>query len=153
MIQKNILLIAFVLLALAGCNNSKTGAESQRELQTKQEKIFSDFLLESAKSDLKDPDSAQVRNVVYYGSYMLAKDGQHFILPWHTICGEINARNSYGGYVGYRLFFATLIWDENKNELRDGTLFKTIDPNESESLHAMFVKNYSTYCKEREVKE
>jgi len=36
---------------------------------------------------LKDPESAQFRN--QYG-----------------LCGEVNAKNAYGGYVGYRRFIA-----------------------------------------------
>lgn len=40
---------------------------------------------------LKDPDSAKFRNVK---------------VKWGNVCGEVNAKNSYGGYVGYRRFYA-----------------------------------------------
>lgn len=40
---------------------------------------------------LKDPDSAKFRNVK---------------VKWDTVCGEVNAKNSFGGYVGYRRFYA-----------------------------------------------
>lgn len=50
--------------------------------------------IESAKqrilSDLKDPDSTRFRNVREF------ENG--------AVCGEYNAKNSYGGYVGYKHF-------------------------------------------------
>lgn len=53
--------------------------------------------LEKAKKavleGLKDPDSAKFNNV------RLVK-----YLEGSVVCGEINAKNSYGGYVGYRQF-------------------------------------------------
>ena len=51
---------------------------------------------ESLKQTLKDPSSAQFRNVrlEVYGSRQV-------------ICGEINAKNSYGGYVGFKRFVAS----------------------------------------------
>lgn len=40
---------------------------------------------------LKDPDSAKFRGVK---------------VKWGTVCGEVNAKNSFGGYVGYRRFYS-----------------------------------------------
>lgn len=40
---------------------------------------------------LKDPDSAKFRRVK---------------VKWDTVCGEVNAKNSFGGYVGYRRFYS-----------------------------------------------
>jgi hypothetical protein len=40
--------------------------------------------------DLKDPSSAQFRNV---------KRGER------AVCGEVNAKNSYGAYIGFRHFY------------------------------------------------
>ena len=47
-------------------------------------------------SSLKDPDSAQFRNV-RIANYM---DGK-------VVCGEVNGKNSYGGYVGFGPFVAS----------------------------------------------
>ncbi len=52
---------------------------------------------EGAKSGLKDPDSAKFRNL-YEVAGMKDDSGNH------AVCGEVNAKNSYGGYVGYRRF-------------------------------------------------
>lgn len=49
------------------------------------------------KKTLKDPDSAQFRNIVVRKS----SDGKGIF----GVCGEINAKNSYGGYVGFRPFY------------------------------------------------
>lgn len=58
---------------------------------------------------LKDPESARFRRI--YG----AKGGVRKI----AICGEVNAKNSYGGYTGYKPFMVFedgnegFIWDSS----------------------------------------
>lgn len=44
--------------------------------------------------DFKDPNSATYRNVAVY------KDGDNELV----LCGEVNSKNSFGGYVGFSLF-------------------------------------------------
>lgn len=74
--------------------------------------------IEAAKAHvsrrLKDPDSALFRG---FAAYSLS-NGQT------VLCGEVNARNSFGGYVGYETFYlrlrgAAVIW-ENTNAPRLG---------------------------------
>jgi hypothetical protein len=48
-------------------------------------------------AQLKDPSSAQYRNE-------WSKDG-----GW--VCGEVNAKNSFGGYIGFRHY--TVIWQDD----------------------------------------
>jgi hypothetical protein len=50
---------------------------------------------ELAAAMMKDPDSARFRLVT-----VKKLDGARFV------CGEINAKNSYGGYVGYQRFLS-----------------------------------------------
>lgn len=45
---------------------------------------------------LKDPSSAQFRNI-----YISKKTDD-------VVCGEVNAKNSYGGYNGFKTFIVTL---------------------------------------------
>lgn len=45
--------------------------------------------------DLKDPDSAKFRNV------RAGLRGKDFM-----VCGEVNAKNSYGAYIGYKPFMS-----------------------------------------------
>lgn len=55
---------------------------------------------------LKDPDSAQFRNLVVHE---IAKDDGTVL---YNVCGEINAKNSFGGYVGFRPFYFSGDWGE-----------------------------------------
>lgn len=50
----------------------------------------------AVKNDLKDPESARFRNIRTVGT----DDGI-------VVCGEYNAKNSYGGYVGFKRFVAS----------------------------------------------
>lgn len=53
-------------------------------------------------ADLKDPDSAKFRNI-----HVREVDGAKFV------CGEMNAKNGYGGYIG----FARFLTDGDKVEI------------------------------------
>jgi hypothetical protein len=50
---------------------------------------------QAVAGELKDPDSAEFRNVRKVGA--------------GTVCGEVNGRSLFGGYAGYRRFIA--IWN------------------------------------------
>lgn len=69
---------------------------------------------EKAANSLKDPASAQFRNL--------------FAISRGTgddkVCGEINAKNSYGGYVGFRMFYVSSDGDVliESNEVGIGAL-------------------------------
>jgi hypothetical protein len=47
----------------------------------------------AVQAGLRDPDSAQFRDVVVYGTSNK-----------RTVCGSVNAKNGYGGYTGYYPF-------------------------------------------------
>lgn len=51
---------------------------------------------DGVRSRLKDPDSAEFRNVGYYSG---GPEGA-------AVCGEVNAKNSFGGFAGYERFVA-----------------------------------------------
>jgi hypothetical protein len=51
--------------------------------------------LQQVRDLLKDPDSAKFQKI-------RIRDYQGEVV----VCGEVNAKNSYGGYAGYRLFIA-----------------------------------------------
>jgi hypothetical protein len=53
--------------------------------------------------DLKDPQSAQFRS--WQTEKRLLDNGKTVL----SICGEINAKNSYGAYTGFRPFNVTLM--------------------------------------------
>jgi hypothetical protein len=49
-------------------------------------------------SQFKDPDSVKFKNL------RISKDGM-------TVCGEVNGKNSYGGYTGFKLFYSLWMVD------------------------------------------
>jgi hypothetical protein len=53
-------------------------------------------VIAAIKSKLKDPDSAEFRDIKRRGAL--------------DYCGWVNAKNSLGGYVGYSVFFANAKW-------------------------------------------
>lgn len=53
--------------------------------------------MEMVRARLKDPGAAQFRNV-YFNKW--AKTGAPFT------CGEVNAKNAMGGYIGFKRFIA-----------------------------------------------
>lgn len=112
---KGILLSVSALVLLSGCvaANRVAPIDALRhgvmEDVNRYSNTFEDFM-KSGKSDaeglaaakaqvassLKDQDSAKFRNVV--------------IRPYgygRVVCGEVNAKNSYGGYVGFTRFVAS----------------------------------------------
>lgn len=76
--MKKTTLYICILLSLTGCMKSET--EKLRDKMEKQ-------AVEAVKEHLKDADSAKFRN--QYG-----------------MCGEVNAKNSFGAYTGYKKFMA-----------------------------------------------
>jgi hypothetical protein len=56
---------------------------------------FVQYAKTALSADFKDPSSAQYRGMFLSGE----------ALP--VLCGEVNAKNSYGAYVGFRRFYAT----------------------------------------------
>jgi hypothetical protein len=61
--------------------------------QTSQEEIFKKEVETAILLDLKDPDSAQFR----YGPYDIFPELK-------LACGEVNSKNSFGGYTGFQRF-------------------------------------------------
>lgn len=56
-------------------------------------------LLELVRNELNDPESAQFRSLRLYSEWTLTES---------VLCGEVNAKNRMGGYVGYRHFQASI---------------------------------------------
>jgi hypothetical protein len=65
---------------------------------------------DAVKGKLRDPSSAQFRNV------HLNK------IDSNTVCGEVNAKNAFGGYAGYMRFAAEADGQKWRIMLDDGSL-------------------------------
>lgn len=62
----------------------------------------------SLQAQMKDPGSSYYRSTSYAELY---KDGK---LAGVSLCGEVNAKNSYGGYTGFQPFFVNWIGSTGK---------------------------------------
>lgn len=80
-----VVMLVFAATGALAAPEKKSGAQDQ-QLQKR---------IEGAKArvleTLKDPDSAKFKEVY------VASDGE-------TLCGSVNSKNSYGGYVGFQSF-------------------------------------------------
>ena len=68
--------------------------------------------------NLKDPDSAKFKNITVYRITNQATGKTEI----SAICGEVNAKNSYGGYVGFKKFATVMLADKPKVAVEDGQL-------------------------------
>ncbi|WP_019933859.1 hypothetical protein [Oceanimonas smirnovii] len=90
------LMVGLSFLALTGC-----AAFEHEAIKLSREKVnVSQEDIEQARNavllSLKDPESAKFTN--WYGTREPGEDSAS------AICGEVNARNSYGGYSGFTHF-------------------------------------------------
>lgn len=107
----------------------------------------------AAAHDLKDPDSAKFRDTEINGAH---------------VCGEINATNSFGAYVGYRPFYAVRredgVWaagvsndDISRDDVswcltslnsksRDNEFFHNYGNHRCSKMDAGFQLLYSAFC-------
>jgi hypothetical protein len=84
-----IAIFAIFFLALKMC--SSDDSSSQVRVPTDTDYIY--FAQAGLKKRLKDPDSAQFKS-----TYLSRKSGTP------VACGEVNSKNSFGGYSGFKLF-------------------------------------------------
>ena len=111
--------VRHVLFAFAACAalNSAQAASTTGEVTAFAKAARPKFL-----ASLKDPEAAKLRNVFVSESKPLdGGKGGSLIL-----CGEVNGKNSYGGYVGFRRFYST------------GGATHVIDNDEGESFDALY---------------
>lgn len=88
-------IIAILTICALYSTNVLAGPEDSYDRTTDAKKIaWMDRGMAAAKAKLKDPSSAQFRNVYFH----IGADG----IP--MTCGEVNSKNSFGGYGGYQKF-------------------------------------------------
>lgn len=99
-----VILISVAVVAVKSMTNeqspSKKAAAEAPLQEIKLQRLAREFLT----PHLKDPDSAQFRNQ-------------------RKICGEVNAKNSFGGYAGFKRFIAgskELVFMEDDARLEEG---------------------------------
>jgi len=94
--MKNRVLIGMLVCGLAASGVSS--AEPKTRPATAKEIAL---IRSSFDNKLKDADSAKFKDVLVY-----VKPGPE---PVHSLCGQVNSKNSYGAYAGYSPFFGVLV--------------------------------------------
>lgn len=116
----NLLLVGLLGLSLVGCadmaQNQKNKTMTAEDY--KKPTNFQNILPAKIKSNLKDPYSAQIN--LYSGpKFTSFRPGFFADYYGYGVCYSVNAKNSYGGYVGERLFMFLMdgdkiLWRENQ---------------------------------------
>ncbi len=85
------------------------------------------------QKQLKDPDSADFRNVRLAGMETTGEVHRGWI------CGEVNARNGFGGYTGFQRFAASIEYTGGGRISLSGLDFDNGDP-------VMFQQVHGAHC-------
>jgi hypothetical protein len=92
-------------------------AEEKKQFNAGNYAAFVGHAKEALTAAFKDPSSAQFQRLFVSGATPPA------------LCGEVNGKNSYGGYVGFRRFYATEDGTyTNIEDVKDNYVFATIWP-------------------------
>jgi hypothetical protein len=131
------------ILAMAALWLSACGNKEDAEI-AKLKDLAKNILIIHLKSNLKDPDSAQLKDVVFYYHGVRLKSG--VLYPSVVrMCGLINAKNSYGGYTGYRSF-ASSVHLVSAAE----TVISEIDDPDTQYRHESFKRLEADTCRNTE---
>ncbi len=96
------------------------------------------------RNHFKDPESVEIRNVQLFRQG--PPDGVGIKAFTYTLCGEVNAKNSFGGYVGYHKFFYTALTDTNSKIREDGSWLE-VEPDDAWKAN-LFSKAYQDQCRD-----
>jgi hypothetical protein len=119
--MRSLLLPVAALVVLAACTPAKvTPAEAVAKAGPRPTQAEAEALARKwCESNLKDPTSFLLQNVRVLGPGMsdaLFGDETRRRYGW-VVTWEVNAKNSFGGYVG---------WDLRKELVRDGAILQTV---------------------------
>lgn len=76
-------------------DTSEAGDESPFD-DTRKQSLWIVMSRDAIRSRLRDPESAEFRNLRFYSGGSVP-----------VVCGEVNAKNAFGGYTGYERFIAS----------------------------------------------
>jgi hypothetical protein len=114
--------------AVAKCLAEPSGPPpSARRLSDKEAAAFARTAKAAAVAQLKDPQSAQFRDLYVSDSIGIGDDGKDINVRTWYLCGQINAKNSYGGYTGFQRFAAT----------PGGAIFEGTEKSDAEAFDAV----------------
>ncbi|EMI5436639.1 hypothetical protein JEP09_04835 [Proteus mirabilis] len=98
--MRKLLLICFSIIALSGCVSPMTKQDVANATYSELPANYKDEITEVIKYSLKDPDSAKFIFHEPRLAYTAASKNVAYVVPI-----DVNAKNSYGGYVGYKTMY------------------------------------------------
>lgn len=133
----------FGVSMLAACSSPHDKKLSpKQESKIREDVAATETIKMRVRSQFKDPESVEIRGVrLFRQGPAVGADTK----AWsYTLCGEVNAKNSFGGYDGYHKFFYTALTDSNGKIREDGSWFAT----ESDNAGNLFIKSYRDQCRD-----
>ena len=125
---------------------AKVNADKENAANLKIEKLVTEAMIDMLKVNLKDPDSVQLKDTAYYNPIVhFKKTGEIGRAPMYVLCGEINAKNSFGGYVGFKPFIVH--YTTNGGEFVADASFATVYDPESSYDKERFAKDFEEHCR------
>lgn len=123
-----------------GC---RRGAPTEIEHENVRSKANA-YVISRLKAELIDPDSMKLRNLSFY------QQSENDFSTTYVVCGEVNAKNRFGGYTGFTQFFGTAFAEKQQGEpqFTDDSSAVFID---AESHHRSFEHTYAENCKESSI--
>jgi hypothetical protein len=129
----------FVLLIALPANVSSSAVKNSAKKEASKpspDQILIEKAKDAIRERLKDPESAQFRNI---------RVGKEDFKP---VRGEVNAKNSYGGYIGYQKFYVDFGRDgvvlENECLDLESEAIKLLRLNQSPRDGALYIRLFVT---------
>ena len=148
-------LVVLVGLILQGCGKTdiekmeEKATGGRKDLRALIEPLATTELKIWAKVHMKDPDSVQFTALEYHDVYYKKGTTDGRDAPSHfALCGLMNAKNSYGGYTGYRRFISAGRFDWKAKEVK--TEYFYLDDDEADYKKASFNKMEKMFCATRD---
>ncbi|ACH64228.1 lipoprotein, putative [Aliivibrio fischeri MJ11] len=101
--MKKLILVVMFTLSLLGCKSTSSENLTYEKIDMSKPPIEIVKALDDLKSSLKDPDSAKFADIFQYWESSVKKPVEEN----KGYCIRYNAKNSYGGYVGYKWEYKT----------------------------------------------
>jgi hypothetical protein len=132
----------FRVTGVAPSPSQNKGLSPSEESKIREDVAATETIKMRVRNHFKDPESVQIRGVQLFRQGPTEGAG---IKAWsYTLCGEVNAKNAFGGYVGYHKFFYTALTDSNGKIREDGGWFAA----ESDNAANLFIKSYQDQCRD-----
>lgn len=130
--------LALLVLQLIACGQSDSAKHDTSVEQTSIELAKAEVL-----AGLKNRESAKFKDVEFFAYYTGSENGQRTLGQLYNVCGQVNAKNSFGGYTGYTRFVVAIF--ANEKHAIDVRMLDSDDYNFKESDDAYYIKSCRNY--------